>query len=106
MKETTPHFCSRSLNVSADRAVHGKHYILHYKSSVLSLPKNGKITAARSICAYHIGNKARWLCPLPRGTFHIPESGGPSPFQAQKPKCSLSVLTSSGTDSKPLSPQN
>lgn len=50
-----------------------------------------KITAARSICAYHIGNKARWLCPLPRGTFHIPKSGGPSPFHAQKPKCSLSM---------------
>ena len=93
-----PHFCSGSRNVSVDWAMHGKHSILHYESSILSLPKNGKITAARSICAYHIGNKAQWLCPLPRGTFHIPESGGPSPFQAQKPECPLSMCTSSGTD--------
>lgn len=104
MLETTAHFRSRSLNVNVARARYGKHCILHYESSVSSLPKNGKITAARSICAYRIGNKAQWLCPLPRGTFHIPESGGPPPSRAQKPQCSWSMLISSGTDSQPLEP--
>lgn len=80
-----PRFCARSLKVNVEQTTHSKHCILHYESSILSLPKNGKITAARSICAYHIGNKAQWLCPLARGTFHIPEAGRPSPFQAQKP---------------------
>lgn len=61
-----PHFCSRNLDGNAEHAKSSKHCVLHYESSILSLPKNGKITAARSICVYHIGNKAQWAVYLLR----------------------------------------
>lgn len=41
-----PHFCSRDLDMTAKRATHSVHRIRHHELSVLSLPKNGKITAA------------------------------------------------------------
>lgn len=60
-----PHFCSRNLDVNVGHALHSKRCILHYELSILSLPKNGKITAARSICVYHMGNKALWAVSSP-----------------------------------------
>lgn len=41
-----PHFCSRNLDVFAEHAMHSVHRIGHHELSILSLPKNGKITAA------------------------------------------------------------
>lgn len=60
MRGTMPHLCSRNTDVNVEHAMRSKHWILHYELSVFSLPKNGKIAAARSICVYHIRNKSQW----------------------------------------------
>lgn len=97
-----PHFCSRNPDVNVGHAMHSKLCILRYELSILSLPKNGKITAARSICVYHIGNKAQWAVSSPRELFHIPESGLP-PSRLQTPalsKC-INLLRGRLTSTKP-----
>lgn len=72
-----PRFCSRNPEVNVGHAMHSKRCILHYELNILSLSKNGKAAAARSICVYHIGNKPPWAVSSTKGTFLIPESGLP-----------------------------
>lgn len=68
---------------------------------LFSLPKNGKITAVRSICVYHIGNKAQWAMSLPRefSTFQL----RPCPFRTPNPRAPWVINPPSPPGGRPTS---